>query len=69
MAQAEQPVLIRRYAESRLYDGRTARYLTLADLADTAEDGDGFVVLDAKTGGDVTSSVPKQIIRKRTHHG
>jgi polyhydroxyalkanoate synthesis repressor PhaR len=69
MATAEQPVLIKRYAESRLYDGRAARYVSLANLADMVEDGDDFVVHEAKTGGDVTSAVLEQIIRKRTHHG
>jgi polyhydroxyalkanoate synthesis regulator protein len=69
MAQAEQPVLIKRYAGSRRYDGRAARYVTRATARTWWKTGDGFVVQDAKIGGDVTSSILKQIIRKRTHHG
>jgi hypothetical protein len=51
-----QLVLVKRYAERRLYRGDTARYVTREDLISMARRGEGFVVVDAKTGADVTSS-------------
>ena len=69
MAKSDQPVTIRKYAADRFYDGAAASYVSLDDLAALVEDGDDFVVHDAKTGEDVTGSVLKQIIIERHHHG
>jgi polyhydroxyalkanoate synthesis repressor PhaR len=69
MAKPDQPIMIRKYAAGRLYDGAAASYVSLDDLAALVEDGDDFVVHDAKTGEDVTRSVLNQIIIERHHHG
>jgi polyhydroxyalkanoate synthesis regulator protein len=56
MLTSHQPVLVKRYAERRLYRGDISRYLAREDLIAMAKRGEPFVVLDAKTGVDVTSS-------------
>jgi PHB/PHA accumulation regulator DNA-binding domain len=69
MAKSDQPIMIGKYAGDRLYDGAAASYVSLDDLAALVEDGQDFMVHDAKTGEDVTRSVLNQIIIERHHHG
>lgn len=53
-AQLPQPILVKRYARSRLYDSVNQRYVTLLQLQEWATKGLPFVVLDTETGADVT---------------
>jgi polyhydroxyalkanoate synthesis repressor PhaR len=62
MAQSEDPVTIKKYANRRLYNTGTSTYVTLEDLATMVKAGNNFVVYDAKTGEDITRSVLAQII-------
>jgi polyhydroxyalkanoate synthesis repressor PhaR len=62
MANAEEPVTIKKYANRRLYNTGTSTYVTLEDLAAMVKAGEDFVVYDAKTGEDITRSVLAQII-------
>jgi polyhydroxyalkanoate synthesis repressor PhaR len=62
MAQSEDPVIIKKYANRRLYNTGTSTYVTLEDLATMVKAGENFVVYDAKTGEDITRSVLAQII-------
>jgi polyhydroxyalkanoate synthesis repressor PhaR len=62
MAQTEEPVTIKKYANRRLYNTGTSTYVTLEDLATMVKAGNNFVVYDAKTGEDITRSVLAQII-------
>ena len=62
MAQSEEPVTIKKYANRRLYNTGTSTYVTLEDLATMVKAGTNFVVYDAKTGEDITRSVLAQII-------
>ena len=62
MAQSEEPVTIKKYANRRLYNTGTSTYVTLEDLATMVKAGNNFVVFDAKTGEDITRSVLAQII-------
>jgi polyhydroxyalkanoate synthesis repressor PhaR len=55
-------VVIKKYANRRLYNTATSTYVTLDDLADMVKKGTDFVVYDAKTGEDITRSVLTQII-------
>ena len=55
-------IVIKKYANRRLYNTRTSAYVTLDDLADMVRNGDVFVVQDAKTGEDITRGVLGQII-------
>ncbi len=62
MAQSDEPVTIKKYANRRLYNTGTSTYVTLEDLAAMVKAGENFVVFDAKTGEDITRSVLAQII-------
>ena len=54
--------VIKKYANRRLYHTGTSAYVTLDDLAEMVRSGEEFVVLDAKTGEDITRGVLGQII-------
>jgi polyhydroxyalkanoate synthesis repressor PhaR len=62
MAKSDSPVIIKKYANRRLYNTGTSTYVTLEDLASMLKTGEDFVVYDAKTGEDITRSVLTQII-------
>jgi polyhydroxyalkanoate synthesis repressor PhaR len=55
-------VIIKKYANRRLYNTRSSAYVTLEHLSEMVKDGVDFVVFDAKTGEDITRSVLTQII-------
>ena len=59
---ADNPVIIKKYANRRLYNTGTSTYVTLEDLAALVKKGEDFLVYDAKTGEDITRSVLAQII-------
>ena len=61
---AERPavVVVKKYANRRLYNTESSSYITLDTLADMVRSGRDFVVYDAKTGEDITRSVLTQII-------
>ena len=61
-ADKTEPVVIKKYANRRLYNTETSTYVTLDDLASMVKSGRDFVVFDAKTGDDLTHSVLTQII-------
>jgi polyhydroxyalkanoate synthesis repressor PhaR len=69
MAQSHAPVIIKEYANGRLYHPGIARYVTLADLAAMVEDEQDFVVRNANSGDDITRSVLMKIIRAQATHG
>ena len=56
------PVVVKKYANRRLYNTESSSYITLDSLADMVRGGRDFVVYDAKTGEDITRSVLTQII-------
>jgi polyhydroxyalkanoate synthesis repressor PhaR len=57
-----EPVVVKKYANRRLYNTETSTYVTLDDLAAMVKAGRDFVVYDAKTGDDLTHAVLTQII-------
>ena len=61
-ASSQSAVVIKKYANRRLYNTATSTYVTLDDLAVMVKGGTDFVVYDAKTGDDITRSVLTQII-------
>ena len=61
-AEKKEPVVIKKYANRRLYNTDTSTYVTLDDLAAMVKGGRDFVVFDAKSGDDLTHSVLTQII-------
>jgi len=56
------PVVVKKYANRRLYNTESSSYITLDNLAEMVRQGRNFVVYDAKTGEDITRSVLTQII-------
>ena len=54
--------IIKKYANRRLYDTGRSSYVTLDDLCEMVQDGYDFMVVDAKSGEDITRSVLTQII-------
>jgi polyhydroxyalkanoate synthesis repressor PhaR len=56
------PVIIKKYANRRLYNTQTSSYVTLDHLALMVKEGTEFEVRDARTGEDITRSVLTQII-------
>jgi polyhydroxyalkanoate synthesis repressor PhaR len=59
---SQPPVVVKKYANRRLYNTETSSYITLDTLAALIREGRDFVVYDAKTGDDLTRSVLTQII-------
>jgi polyhydroxyalkanoate synthesis repressor PhaR len=62
MPAKDDPVVIKKYANRRLYNTGTSTYVTLEDLAEMVKRGEEFTVQDAKTGEDITHPVLTQII-------
>ena len=59
---ADDAVIIKKYANRRLYNTASSSYITLEDLARMVRENVDFQVLDAKTGDDITHSILTQII-------
>ncbi|MDE1896971.1 MAG: polyhydroxyalkanoate synthesis repressor PhaR [Rhodospirillales bacterium] len=57
-----QPVIVKKYANRRLYNTESSSYITLDNLAEMVRNNRDFVVFDAKNGDDITRSVLTQII-------
>jgi polyhydroxyalkanoate synthesis repressor PhaR len=63
------PIVVKKYANRRLYNTATSSYVTLDDLAKMIKEGGDFVATDAKTGEDITRSVLTQIIVEQEQKG
>ncbi|HLF21191.1 MAG TPA: polyhydroxyalkanoate synthesis repressor PhaR [Aestuariivirga sp.] len=68
-AASKSAVVIKKYANRRLYNTATSTYVTLDDLATMVKAGTDFVVYDAKTGEEITRSVLTQIIFEEESKG
>lgn len=62
-------VIIRKYANRRLYDTDGSTYVTLDDLARMVKSGRDVIVQDAKTGEDISRSVLTQIVLDQEGRG
>jgi polyhydroxyalkanoate synthesis repressor PhaR len=69
MAKTQEPTVIKKYANRRLYNTGTSTYVTLEDLAEMVKAEEDFVVFDAKTGEEITRSVLTQIIFEQENKG
>ncbi len=65
----EQVIVIKKYANRRLYNTEKSCYVTLDHLAQMVREGTDFVVRDAKSGEDITRSVLTQIIFEQESKG
>ena len=63
------PVVIKKYANRRLYNTATSAYVTLDHLSQMVKEKIDFVVYDAKTGEDITRPVLTQIIVEEESKG
>jgi len=59
---SDDPVLIKKYANRRLYDTRRSKYITLDDLARMIRAGNTVKVIDANRGTDLTRQVLTQVL-------
>lgn len=56
------PILIKRYANRKLYNTQTSRYITLKGIAELLEEDEEVSVIDNETGEDITSVTLSQIL-------
>jgi polyhydroxyalkanoate synthesis repressor PhaR len=63
------PSIVKKYANRRLYNTATSSYVTLEHLAQMVRAGEDFIVIDAKSGEDLTRSVLTQIIFEQENRG
>ena len=66
---SNEPIIVKKYANRRLYNTRSSSYITLEDLSRMTREGVDFQVLDAKTGNDITHQILTQIIMEEEAHG
>ena len=65
----DEPIIIKKYANRRLYNTATSSYVTLEHLCQMVKDDLDFVVYDAKSGTDITHPVLTQIIVEEESKG
>ena len=63
------PIVVKKYANRRLYNTESSSYITLDTLAEMVREGRDFIVYDAKSGDDITRSVLTQIIVEEESKG
>ena len=68
-SKVSEPIVIKKYANRRLYNTDTSNYVTLEDLSDMVKNDQDFVVYEAKSGDDITRSVLTQIIFEQENKG
>lgn len=66
---ASGPIIIKKYANRRLYNTQTSTYVTLDHLCEMVKEGVEFEVRDARTGEDITRQVLAQIIFEEENKG
>src|SRR5215831_20285094 len=61
--------LIKKYANRKLYDTRTSKYVTLEQIADLVREGHDIRVVDRDTGNDITQVVLSQVVLTEEKRG
>jgi polyhydroxyalkanoate synthesis repressor PhaR len=64
-----EPRIIKKYPNRRLYDTAISRYITLKDVKNLVKQHVTFHIQDAKTGEDITHSIFLQIILEQEEKG
>ncbi|MFN3592138.1 MAG: polyhydroxyalkanoate synthesis repressor PhaR [Thermaurantiacus sp.] len=67
--EADGTVVVKKYANRRLYNTETSSYITLDHLSAMTREGRDFKVVDARSGDDITRSVLTQIIMEEETRG
>lgn len=65
----ENIIIIKKYANRRLYNSKESKYITLEDISNMLQNGDDIIVYDAKTNDDLTRSILIQIILEQETSG
>ncbi len=68
-ANAEEPRIIKKYPNRRLYDTTISSYITLDDIKTLVMEHVSFKIQDARTGQDITRSILLQIILEQEEEG
>lgn len=63
------PVIIKKYANRRLYNTQSSSYITLDHLSKMTRENIDYKVIDAKTGSDITHQILTQIIMEEEASG
>jgi polyhydroxyalkanoate synthesis repressor PhaR len=66
-AATNEPRVIKKYPNRRLYDTVESRYITLADIRRLVMDKVDFIVIDKKSQEDITRSILLQVIAEQEH--
>lgn len=61
--------LIKKYANRKLYDTRTSKYVTLEGIGDLVRDGHEIKVVDRDSGNDLTQVILSQIVLSHEKRG
>lgn len=61
--------IIKKYPNRRLYDTEESRYITLSDIRELVNEKVDFVVLEKKTGNDITTQILLQVITDQELQG
>ena len=69
MSVSSAPVVIKKYANRRLYDTELSAYITLENLMEMVKQDRAFVILDARTGDDITRGVLAQVMLEEETRG
>jgi polyhydroxyalkanoate synthesis repressor PhaR len=69
MTTAPERHLIKKYANRKLYDTRTSRYVTLEGIAQLVRDGHEITVVDRDNGNDLTQVTLSQIVLSEEKRG
>ena len=69
MTAATEKHLIKKYANRKLYDTRTSRYITLDGIAQLVRDGHEITVVDRDNGSDLTQVTLSQIVLSEEKRG
>jgi polyhydroxyalkanoate synthesis repressor PhaR len=65
----KKPILIKKYSNRRLYNTEISNYVTLEDVCQMVKKNEDFIVVDAKTGEDLTHAILTQIIVEQEGKG
>jgi polyhydroxyalkanoate synthesis repressor PhaR len=68
-AAMSEPRIIKKYPNRRLYDTEESRYITLGDIKRLVVEKVDFVVIEKKTGKDITRSIMLQVISEQEQTG
>jgi len=63
-----QPILVKRYVRSRLYDTANQHYISVAQLQSWANESVAFTVIDVETGLDVTRVLLAKVSFQEDRH-